>query len=243
MKKNNYNILITGGAQGLGKIIAEQLVNQGHQVVVFDIMDNKKIPDDYLQKITYYQIDLAETEKVKEVVNQMQSNLKTSIDVLINNASIRKFNKFINYFENEIVKYLKVNIEAPLLLSKLLLPSMAKNNFGRIINISSKSGFGGYSMGSLYCSTKSALITFTESVAKELKKENKNVSMHVICPGSFQRLDGTKLKSYNFILQKILNVTNKIIHSDTNKICYSVLTLKEKIITFVAGIRKILTQL
>ena len=106
---------------------------------------------------------------------------------------------------------------------------MKKNGFGRIINISSISAYKVYDTGSLYCSSKRALIAFTEALGKELEPLNGSVTVNAICPDSFSRIDGTGLKNYDLITGSVLADIERIIKSRSNGTTISVFTFKHKI--------------
>ena len=145
MKEKKLNILITGGSQGLGKLLSQNFSQKGHNVIVFDIIKFNNIENSYKKLIhEYINIDLSQVENVKTNINYLLKKYN-KIDVLINNASLRIFKNFENFTFQEINKNLSVNLETPLILINTILPIMKQNNFGRIINISSRSGFWGFS--------------------------------------------------------------------------------------------------
>ncbi|MGD2087759.1 MAG: SDR family oxidoreductase [Candidatus Aminicenantes bacterium] len=238
MKEKKLNILITGGAQGLGKLISQNFSQKGHHVIIFDIIKYNNIENSYKRLIyDYINMDLSDVENLKKNLNYL-INKYNKIDVLINNASLRIFKNFEIFTFQEINKALRVNLEAPLILINSIIPIMKQNNFGRIINISSRSGFWGFSTGSIYCSTKSALIKFTESVGKELERENADVTINVICPGSFSYKNGTKLKNYNTITKKVINIIGDLISSKDNAEVIPVLTKKDKVVEILYSIKQ-----
>ncbi len=209
------NILITGGATGLGKLISENLIRHNHQLIILDRFSKDKVNPDYLEKISYYEVDLRDFIDVSQILDEIIKKY-VRIDVLINNAALREFQTFNQFSEDEIVNNIKVNFETPILLIGKILPLMIKNNFGRIINISSISGLKGYSKGSLYCSTKSSLMVFTESLASDLSLLRKNITANAILPDSFQTREGVKLESYEYVTSTIIKITNEIINTNVN---------------------------
>lgn len=209
-------VLITGGGSGLGKIIGEQLIKRNHHIFVFDKLPISKINPDYLKLINYYELDIYNLSTLKQLIENITDKYGR-IDVLINNAALRDFKAFNDFNEISINNNVKVNFEIPILLTWFLLPIMQKNNFGRIVNISSISGLQGYRSGSLYCSTKSALMIFTEALAEDLIILNKNITANAILPDSFQTREGEKLKSYDYITKKIVKIIFRIINSNINR--------------------------
>jgi len=226
--------LVTGGAQGLGKIIADHLINEGNDVIIFDIKEP-------LQKngSKFFKVNLGNIKEVKSVLNKLKET-EINIDILINNASLRNFKNFDSFTEEEIRDYIHVNLYSPLFLTNYLLNGMRKRNYGRIINIASRSGFWGYSTGSMYCSTKSALIKFTESLGKELALAEFNITANVICPDSFMTLEGRKLPRYEFVINHIKKDIFSIINSNINGKCFLPVRLPDKFIFIVRYIKQLL---
>ena len=170
MSKRTLKVLLTGGTRGLGRKIAENLVRQGHEVYVFDKTDKSEVDPLYLSILSgYTECDLSNTDKLVTCFGELIDHIER-VDVLINNASVRQFTKKLDEFTtSEIQQNINVDFLAPVILSNLCLPIMKRNSFGRIINISSIGAYKVFINGSLYCSSKRALITFTESLGKELE--------------------------------------------------------------------------
>ena len=227
------NILITGGAGALGKILASEFFHLGYNIYVIDKVPKNKIEQKYLEMLkSYHEVDLSKIEQIEEYINYLNIN-GINIDVLINNAAVRDFKLFFEFSEEDVFKNIKANFEAPLFLTRELLPKMIQNNFGRIINISSISGLIGYLSGTLYCSTKSALITYTEALAKDLGNLNKNITVNAILPDSFLTREGKKLKNYTYITDKIIFFINEFVSSNSNGKVKIVSPLKNRIMIFL----------
>lgn len=209
------NVLITGGGRGLGKIIAERLVVKGNKVIVVDKLPIENIDESYSKRIEYFQLDLSDFNAIEKTILNIIENYK-SIDILINNAAVRDFASFQDFSINQINQLIRINFQAPIFIIHLVLPYMIKNNFGRIINISSVSALSGYSTGSLYCSTKAALYVFTEALASDLKKTKLNITANSILPDSFQTREGVKLRNFNYIINSIINVVDDFIQGNEN---------------------------
>ena len=152
------NILITGGAKGLGAHLARHLSAQGHRILVLDRNAGGDLDPDYRETLTeYITTDLADWPAVRGCIARILAKHEGRIDVLINNAAARSFDYFSSFDTSEIEHCIQVNFKTPVLLAHELLPVMRQNGYGRIINIGSRSAFRPYPSGSLYCSTKSAL--------------------------------------------------------------------------------------
>jgi short-subunit dehydrogenase len=230
MRNTNLNILITGGARGLGQLICDHCHRLGHSVFVFDKIPFESIPSEQRNAISAYrQINLADDEHLNKVCADLLEK-ECRIDVLIHNASSRVFHTIEEFSIEEIEQSLQVNMLAGILLVKWLLPGMKERGFGRIINISSASAFHGYSTGSLYCSSKMAMITFTESIGSELQTENKDITINAICPSSFSEIGGAQLQNYRTIVKKILRVIDVIIQTNENGQIIPIFSFKTKLV-------------
>ena len=223
------NILVTGGAKGLGKYLGKFLTEHGHRVYILDHNDKKDLSENYGNVIAgYYGVDLSDWVSVDGAVSSIISTHGT-IDVLINNGALRVFKNCSDFDITDIEKCIMVNFQVPVLLTRRLLPIMKRNMYGRIINISSKAAYFGYSSGSMYCSTKSALNVFTECVSKELDVHIDNVTINAICPDSFRTKEGENLQGCDNIMGRIAMIIDDIIGSDRNGEIIPVLYKRTKI--------------
>lgn len=231
------HVLITGGASGLGKHISEALIADGHQVWIWGRSNEPDIPKG---AAGYRQIDLGDP-KLKEHYTKAEAEAE-HFDVLINNASLREFKSFELFGEEEIAYYNSVNQQAPILLSRWVLEGMKQHKFGRIINITSGSGLKGYSSGSMYCSTKSAMIHFTEAAGRDLQTiPNTDISMNAIVPGAFSKTDGTKLGQYDQMVGAIVKKCKTFIAGTASGETALVMKRKEKIQYLMGTVKKFLS--
>ena len=166
-------VLITGSSSGIGKTIAETLINKGYMVIQ---TGRRELAD----KANYIKCDLSLLENVKILYNQVKKDF-LGIDILINNAGYYNYLPVEKTDENEIIKMFNTNFLSHYYLTSLFVPYMKENKFGRIINISSISGVLGEANASLYSSTKSAFYGFSKSLALELAQYN--ITVNSISPG------------------------------------------------------------
>ncbi len=215
MANNRRTVLITGGRRGLGLEIARHFTGQRYRVVVLDILEEVgSIPADDGPEVDYYRVDLADPDQVASVIEKVLRKYHT-IDVLINNAAMRLFKPLAGFDGAEIRRFIGVNFEATVMMAKSVYPSMKKNGYGRIINISSFSAFRGYSLGTIYCGTKSALNAFTEALARELRPDE-GVTVNAICPDSFSTVEGLAAPDRDRTVRRIIHAIDSIIDSDRN---------------------------
>lgn len=232
-------ILITGGGNGLGKYITEHFtINNRYEVIVVDKVGLDSLDDAFISKIgNYYQVDLNNNRELADFLDNL-NKCELYPDVIINNASIRNFKPFYKFTNEEITRYLNVNLYAGFVLINQFIPYMKEKRYGRIINIASRSGFWGYSTGSLYCATKAALIKYTESIARDLKTECNNLTANAICPDSFRDQNEYAIKGNEWIMPRIAKVIDKIISSKCNGKIIPVLSKKDLFVEFMKDIYK-----
>lgn len=238
MESKGKIVLITGGAQGLGRNLAEHFYKKGYSIIILDIQSFEDLSESFKEIIEdYYEIDLSDLSLLNQTIDELLVKHK-KIDVLLNNASLRIFKDFVDFTESEIERYINVNLRAPLLLIKKIVPIMKQNGYGRVINISSKSAFWGYQKGSLYCSTKSALTRFTEAFGRELDVKKHNVTVNAICPDSFSTTDSRRLKGYRSITRIITNSIDDILLSQRNAEIIPILLPQNKLIQIIRDAKK-----
>ena len=177
------NILITGGAGGIGLEIVHYFENKNYNVIILDKTLKKDFKKNYKKikkNIFYFEVDLLEIKKTEKKIQQIISQFKT-IDILINCAGIQYISKIENFPTNEWRKVIDINLTSSFITSKNIIPVMKKNNSGRIINISSVHGLVASENKSAYVASKHGLIGLTKAIALELSKTK--ITCNAICPG------------------------------------------------------------
>ena len=180
---NKKIILISGGTRGLGIEITKLLINNNYKVIVTGRTSNEDIENLIKlnqENIFFESFDLKNIEKIKNFISNLSKKYGRSYG-LINNAAVGYDGVLATMHESQISELLKINIEAPILLSKYVSRMMLLNNEGRIINISSIIATTGFNGLSVYGATKSALIGFTKSLSRELGRAN--ITVNCISPG------------------------------------------------------------
>ena len=177
------NILITGGAGGIGLEIVHYFENKNYNVIILDKTLKKDFKKNYKKikkNIFYFEVDLLEIKKTEKKIQQIISKFKT-IDILINCAGIQYISKIENFPTNEWRKVIDINLTSSFITSKNIIPVMKKNNSGRIINISSVHGLVASENKSAYVASKHGLIGLTKAIALELSKTK--ITCNAISPG------------------------------------------------------------
>lgn len=193
----NQVVLITGGAQGIGKAIALELAKQGYDIVI-NYQTSRQAAKDLQEKIIReygvrclaLEADVADTAQVDQMITEIEEKLG-GVDVLINNAAIDLSNLFHLKTAEEFRKTLDVNVVGAFNCSKRVYRHMLEKEYGRIINISSTNGINTYyPMCIDYDASKAALISVTHNLATEFAPY---IHVNCIAPGFIgtqKELDG-----------------------------------------------------
>ena len=173
------NILITGGAGGIGLEIVHYFEKKNFNIIILDKTLKKNFKK-IKKNIFYFEVDLLEIKKTEKKIQQIISKFKT-IDILINCAGIQYISKIEDFPTNEWRKVIDINLTSSFITSKNIIPVMKKNNSGRIINISSVHGLVASENKSAYVASKHGLIGLTKAIALELSKTK--ITCNAISPG------------------------------------------------------------
>lgn len=173
-------ILVTGGAQGLGRAICSLLGKEGATVIIGDIQQKKgEELAEALQKeganARFEFLDLSDAEQVNTVMKSIQSQ-DGRLDVLINNAGIDFTKSIIDLQVSEWDAALQVNLRGPFLTSKFALAIMSEQKSGYIINIISTAALRAWPEASIYHATKWGLRGFTQALFTEARREGVKVT-------------------------------------------------------------------
>ena len=173
-------VLVTGASRGIGLEAAKRFSKEGYKVIGtsrgdFNLGD--LIGD---ESAISAQLDLMSKESIKSLFVDLKSeNLLPS--VLVNNAGITKDQLFLRMKDEDWDDVIETNLNGLFRVTKAFIKPMVKNKFGRIINISSVAGLMGNSGQVNYSSSKSAMVGFSRSLAKELG--SRNITSNVVAPG------------------------------------------------------------
>jgi 3-oxoacyl-[acyl-carrier protein] reductase len=183
----NKSVLITGASGGIGEAMCREFAKEGYDVVIHynsseesALKLKRELESEYKVKAVTIKADLRSSDEVKALA---EAALKTfdRIDVLINNAGMAYLSLFQLADDSKVRELFDINLMSAMALTKEILPSMIKNQWGRIINISSMWGIAGASCEVHYSASKSALIGFTKALAKEVGPSG--ITVNCIAPG------------------------------------------------------------
>lgn len=200
---NNKNCLITGATGGLGQEIAKRLIHDNCNLFLTGQSRTKlqKLKNDLDviktsdSKVSYCEGDLRKQNHVKKIITKVRRDFN-HIDVLINCAGIFHSKPISQSTIQDFDNILGVNIRAPFLLCKEFSKDMISKKWGRIVNIGSSSSYSGFKNGSIYCSSKHALLGLSRSMFNELKEHG--VRTYVISPGSIKTKMGKLSKDQDY---------------------------------------------
>ena len=181
-KFDNDVAIITGGAMGIGLACAQRLSSLGTKIILWDKNKDalKKSEGTFNNKPNCIDVDITNFEDVN-MAYEKSINLFQNISILINSAGINGLNETVeNYSISEWLKVINLNLNSTFFVNKVVIPIMKKNNYGRIVNISSIAGKEGNPNASAYSASKAGVIGFTKSLGKELSKYN--ISVNCITP-------------------------------------------------------------
>ena len=173
--------LVTGGTRGIGAAISLALKKEGCNVAA-TYSSNSDAANKFSSEngIDVFQWNVADAAACEAGVKQVEEKLG-SVDILVNNAGITKDQLFMRMKDEDWDDVIETNLNGLFRVTKAFIKPMVKNKFGRVINISSVAGLMGNSGQVNYSSSKSAMVGFSRSLAKELG--SRNITSNVIAPG------------------------------------------------------------
>ena len=180
-KFNNRVIVITGASSGLGLNIAKEFIKENAKISVCARRIEKLKKNFKNKKNVFFQkVDISNQKSVKKFLNRTLKKFG-KIDILINNAGVAYNSKIEDINLKKLKNSFEINLFGPVFFLKETLKIMKKNNYGRIINVSSGGAVNCAETFFSYSSSKAALNTLTKTLSKELK--NYNIKINTMSPG------------------------------------------------------------
>lgn len=189
--------VVTGGAQGLGRAITERLIASGAQVEIWDIQDASAVATEL--GATARMLDLADDAAVTEAASQAGA-----VDILVNNAGITGGNAPTWELDPAIWRrVMEVNLTAPFLVARALVPGMIARGYGRVVNIASVAAKEGNPNAAHYSASKAGVIALTKSLGKELAETG--VLVNCVTPAAARTpiFDQMSQQHIDYMLSKI----------------------------------------
>jgi 3-oxoacyl-[acyl-carrier protein] reductase len=182
--------LVTGASRGIGRAIAELLVERGATVIGTATSENGAAAiSDYLgENGKGLALNVTQPESIESVIKSINDEFG-GVDILVNNAGITRDNLLMRMKDDEWTDIIDTNLSSIFRLSKAVLRGMMKKRSGRVINVGSVVGTMGNAGQANYAAAKAGVIGFTKSMAREVA--SRGVTVNTVAPG-FIETDMTK---------------------------------------------------
>ena len=185
--------LVTGAARGLGRAISLALEHAGADVALGlrDVSTGSDLARDIQslgRKALPLQMDMSKLDQISAAVNQAAAHFG-KLDILVNNAGIAPGNLAENVTEEDFDATVAINLKGTFFASQAAAQIMIRQNYGRIINMSSQAGFAALPTESVYCMTKAGIVHLTKCLAVEWGKYN--ITVNAVAP-TFIHTPGTE---------------------------------------------------
>ncbi len=200
---NGKCALITGSARGIGKVFAETYINEGARVVIADINLEAacEAASHFGKAAMAVHMDVADQLSIEKAVEESVAGLG-QIDILINNAALFSAAPIVDIQREDYDKLMAVNFGGTLFTLQAVARHMIeRGEGGRIINMASQAGRRGEPLVAVYCATKAAIISLTQSAGLDLIKHGINVN--AISPGV---VDGEHWEGVDALFAKLENL-------------------------------------
>jgi len=187
-KLTNKYALVTGGSRGIGRATCLELARMGYNILI-NYLNNAEAAAETAREVNAIgqvaeclRFDIGSEEQVDDVLNGwIEANPDCVIEVLINNAGLRRDNLFVWINKKEWESVFHTNVDGFYHVSRRVLRPMIKQRYGRIVNVVSMAGIGGPQGQTHYAASKAAIIAATKSLSKEVGK--RKVTVNSVAPG------------------------------------------------------------
>jgi len=223
-KFRNKTVLITGGASGIGLLMAKACSEKGATNLIILDINRKALNELELQlksedvQILSLEVDLTDDTQLKNSVAEIKEK-GLEVDILINNAGVVTGKNFSEHSLQDIDLNMQVNSMAPMKLTNLLLPAMLKRKSGHIVNISSAASMLSNPGMSVYCASKWAMTGWSDSLRLEMERGKTGIKVLTVTPFYIDTGMFDGVKSPVIPILKPAKVANQIIRAiEKNKI-------------------------
>jgi 2-hydroxycyclohexanecarboxyl-CoA dehydrogenase len=172
--------LVTGGARGIGMAIVQALAEDGHRVIVADILDDAAAQTAAAVGGLAVHLDVTDSASVDQATSQAERQLGP-INILVNNAGWDQFRPFLETEEAFWERVIEINFKGCLRTCHRIVPGMIERGYGRVVNIGSDAARVGSSLEAVYSGAKGAVVSFTKTLAREIARHG--LTANTVCPG------------------------------------------------------------
>ena len=185
MKLDNKIAVVTGAAQGIGKVIAMHLVQKGASLVLCDIdlemaKEAAREIEEAGGKCLALKSDVSNMQDAEKIIKDAVEHFG-SLDILVNNAGITRDNVLIRMKEEQWDQVMAVNLKGTFNVTKAAIKVMMRKKSGKIVNIASITGLMGNAGQANYSASKAGVIGFTKSIAREYA--DRGITVNAVAPG------------------------------------------------------------
>jgi 3-oxoacyl-[acyl-carrier protein] reductase len=193
------NVLIIGGARGIGFEIARQFANEGAAISIFDnnapnLVKAKEQLSKIAGVVNIFEVDVSNQQQVINAVQNVEE--KGAIDVLINNAGIATETPFLDITAEEWRRIIDINLTGMFFVAQAVCKNMALRKKGVVVNMASKNGLDGEFGYAHYNASKGGIIMLTKTMALELA--HVGIRVNAVCPGYIQTPMSMEIDSPEF---------------------------------------------
>jgi 3-oxoacyl-[acyl-carrier protein] reductase len=189
--------IITGGARGIGRAIAEKFAAHGARLAIIDVNQEaaegltKELAQQYGIQAIASKCDVSKAEEVDAVIKKVLDTFGR-VDILVNNAGVTRDNLMMRMKDEEWDLVMNINLKGVFVCTRAVIRTMAKARKGSIINLASVVGQMGNAGQANYTASKGGVIALTKTTAREFA--GRNVRVNAVAPG-FVNTDMTKVLS------------------------------------------------
>jgi len=223
MKLKDRTVLITGGSSGIGKGLAEVFYRLGNQVIVTGRQEEplKKMCDTH-PGMVYYLLDVSDPDAVRATAERIAQD-HPRLDCLVNNAGVQRrfdFTREVMPELEDLSQEVNINFNGLIWMTTAFMPLLKKNKPASIVNVSSGLGFVPIAKMPIYCATKAAVHSFTQSLRHQLRPEGIEV-IEIVPPAVETRLDDGKREQnipFQLTVAAFIDSTLQALQTDAEEI-------------------------
>lgn len=204
---NSKRILITGGASGLGRALAERWAREAARVCIVDVNEERGLETaEALSKsaaaVIYMKCDITQQSDIEAVRDRLVEEWQ-GVDIVVNNAGVASAGALEDESMEQWQWVFDINLFGAVRFSKVFTPLFKEQGSGYFLNVASQAGLTAMPVMGSYCSVKAALVSFSESMYLELAEDNIGVS--VLCPAFFKTNLHESVRSGNPAMHGVVN--------------------------------------